>query len=194
MGPWPSEILADARPATQSHPGWGSAGQAQGHGGEHGPVGLYLGGYDHAARPEVMRALGIKAVVNAVGPRCTNLYRNSFAYFTCTPTPGGDTGKDTLDLGETCRLIDAALRAAAERIHGPPPAGGTPNVLVHCMSGVSRGPAAVIAFLMLRHGMGHEEATGHVIARHPATKVSRQLTQELAQFEAHLRSGAMPWA
>jgi len=185
MGPYPSEILGDARP--MDYPG--SSGPASGSGEAHAAVGLFLGGYDHVARPEFMKSLKILAVVNTVGPTCANLYRNSFAYFTCTPRPmpgqnaGGQGG---LDLAEACLLIDTAIRTAASR--PPVHEDVKPNVLVHCMSGVSRGPAAVVAFLMQRYGLGRDDAIAHVLARHPATKISRHLAQELVEFEARLRS------
>ena len=96
------------------------------------PAFLYLGSYDHASRADLLRAMGIQYVLNAVGSGCQNLYRNSFTYHTASSST-------TLPLEECVAFLEG-VRATNGR------------VLVHCMSGMSRSPAVVLAYLLYLYG------------------------------------------
>ncbi|KAJ9525683.1 hypothetical protein QJQ45_003488 [Haematococcus lacustris] len=61
-------------------------------------------------------------------PQCQALFRNTFTYHTVAEAPP--------DFQECCDFIDAAIKQQQSK------------VLVHCMSGVSRGPSVVVAYLM----------------------------------------------
>ena len=68
---------------------------------------LYLGSYDNASRNELLKAIGIRFILNTV-PGCQNLYRNSFTYFNVQ-----EEGK-TVPLDECVRFIDDASKQSGK--------------------------------------------------------------------------------
>ncbi|CAN6804565.1 unnamed protein product [Brassica oleracea] len=95
------------------------------------PEFLYLGSYDNASRSEVLKTQGISRVLNTV-PMCQNLYRNSFTYHCLSD-------EKVLQFDDAIQFLDQCEKDKA-------------RVLVHCMSGKSRSPAVVVAYLMKRKG------------------------------------------
>ncbi|GHP10384.1 protein-tyrosine-phosphatase [Pycnococcus provasolii] len=95
------------------------------------PSFLYLGSYDHASRSDLLKAMDVHYVLNCV-PGCQNLYRNSFTYHTATTS-------SPIPLGECIGFLESVRKAKG-------------RVLVHCMSGMSRSPAVVLAYLLYLYG------------------------------------------
>ncbi|XP_047167483.1 protein-tyrosine-phosphatase IBR5 [Vigna umbellata] len=95
------------------------------------PEFLYLGSYDNASRSELLKTQGITRILNTV-PSCQNLYKNSFTYH-CLPDD------KTLAFDEAIQFLELCEKEKE-------------RVLVHCMSGKSRSPAIVIAYLMKSKG------------------------------------------
>ncbi|KAL0732988.1 hypothetical protein Bca4012_009198 [Brassica carinata] len=91
------------------------------------PEFLFLGSYDNASRSELLKTQGISRVLNTV-PMCQNLYRNSFTYH-------GLSDEKVLQFDDAIKFLDQCEKDKA-------------RVLVHCMSGKSRSPAVVVAYLM----------------------------------------------
>lgn len=126
---------------------------------------LYVGSYDQASRAELLRAMGIKRILNVRAaprsprrssrlcpqtvPGCQNLYRNTFLYHTASEVPANSK---TVPLAECLAFLGAfGWRSSLLRstlAHAQPPCPSHSNadeahaaqekVLVHCMSGSSR--------------------------------------------------------
>ncbi|KAF3550331.1 hypothetical protein DY000_02005076 [Brassica cretica] len=115
------------------------------------PEFLFLGSYDNASRSELLKTQGISRVLNTV-PMCQNLYRNSFTYH-------GLSDEKVLQFDDAIKFLDQCEKDKA-------------RVLVHCMSGKSRSPAVVIAYLMKRKGWRLAESHQWVKQRRPTTDIS----------------------
>ncbi|PKI64191.1 hypothetical protein CRG98_015378 [Punica granatum] len=111
------------------------------------PQFLYLGSYDNASRSELLKTQGISRVLNTV-PACQNLYKNSFTYH-CLQDDKSLSFDDANQFLENCERDKA-------------------RVLVHCMSGKSRSPAIVIAYLMKSKGWRLERSHQWVKERRPS--------------------------
>ncbi|KAJ0230044.1 Protein-tyrosine-phosphatase IBR5 [Hirschfeldia incana] len=126
------------------------------------PEFLYLGSYDNASRSEVLKTQGISRVLNTV-PMCQNLYRNSFTYHCLSD-------EKVLQFDDAIKFLDQCDKDKA-------------RVLVHCMSGKSRSPAVVIAYLMKRKGWRLAESHQWVKQRRPTTDITPEFYQQLEAFE-----------
>ncbi|CAA6662892.1 unnamed protein product [Spirodela intermedia] len=133
---------------------------------------LYLGSYDNACRGELLRTQGISRILNTV-PACQNLYKNSFTYY-CLQDDKVLPFNDAIQFLEQCERDKA-------------------RVLVHCMSGRSRSPAIVIAYLMKSRGWRLAQSLNWVKERRPSVdlfpgtrKRSTLFYQQLVDFEAEL--------
>ncbi|KAL6536821.1 Protein-tyrosine-phosphatase ibr5 [Orobanche hederae] len=142
------------------------------------PEFLYLGSYDNAARAELLKTQGISCVLNTV-PACQNLYKNSFTYH-C--------------LQDDQKLpFDDAIQFLGE--YDIPQAEGPgmeilqqcelyrSRVLVHCMSGKSRSPAVVIAYLMKSKGWRLAQSYQWVKERRPSVEINQEIHQQLEEYE-----------
>ncbi|KAG7578743.1 Protein-tyrosine phosphatase-like [Arabidopsis thaliana x Arabidopsis arenosa] len=134
------------------------------------PEFLYLGSYDNASRSELLKTQGISRVLNTV-PMCQNLYRNSFTYH-------GLDNEKVLQFDDAIKFLDQCEKDKA-------------RVLVHCMSGKSRSPAVVIAYLMKRKGWRLAESHQWVKQRRPSTDISPEFYQQLQEFEQSIFGSGM---
>ncbi|KAH8932793.1 hypothetical protein BDL97_19G093700 [Sphagnum fallax] len=126
------------------------------------PQFLYLGSYDNASRPELLKAQGISRILNTV-PTCQNLYKNSFIYHSLKEDK-------TLPFDECLEFIEQTRRDKA-------------RVLVHCMSGQNRSPAVVIAYLMRLKGWQLLQSYQWVKDRRPSIKLTPAVVQQLQEYE-----------
>ncbi|TKY56958.1 Protein-tyrosine-phosphatase IBR5 [Spatholobus suberectus] len=126
------------------------------------PEFLYLGSYDNASRSELLKTQGISRILNTV-PSCQNLYKNSFTYH-CLPDD------KTLPFDEAIQFLEQCEKDKE-------------RVLVHCMSGKSRSPAIVIAYLMKSKGWRLAQSYQWVKERRPSVELTQGVYQQLQEFE-----------
>ncbi|OVA20042.1 Dual specificity phosphatase [Macleaya cordata] len=126
------------------------------------PEFLYLGSYDNASRAELLKTQGISRVLNTV-PACQNLYKNSFTYH-CLQE------EKTLPFDDAILFLEQCEKDKA-------------RVLVHCMSGKSRSPAIVIAYLMKCKGWRLAQSYQWVKDRRPSVELSSAVYQQLEEYE-----------
>ncbi|KAL3849024.1 hypothetical protein ACJIZ3_010906 [Penstemon smallii] len=126
------------------------------------PEFLFLGSYDNAARPELLKTQGISRVLNTV-PACQNLYKNSFTYH-CLQDDKKLPFDDAVQFLEQCERDRA-------------------RVLVHCMSGKNRSPAIVMAYLMKSKGWKLAQSYQWVKERRPSVELSQEVHQQLQEYE-----------
>ncbi|XP_078437194.1 indole-3-butyric acid response 5 [Wolffia australiana] len=128
---------------------------------------LYLGSYDNACRGELLRTQGISRVLNTV-PACQNLYKNSFTYHCLQDDK-------VLPFDDAFLFLEQCERDKA-------------RVLVHCMSGRSRSPAIVIAYLMRSKGWRLDYSLNWVKERRPSVDLFPAVYQQLLDYEQKLFS------
>uniref|UniRef100_A0A7N0SXC6 Uncharacterized protein n=1 Tax=Kalanchoe fedtschenkoi TaxID=63787 RepID=A0A7N0SXC6_KALFE len=126
------------------------------------PEFLYLGSYDNASRSELLKTQGISCILNTV-PACQNLYKNSFLYH-CLQEDS------TLQFDDAIQFIEQCEREKA-------------RILVHCMSGRSRSPAYVVAYLMKSKGWRLQQSYQLVKDRRPTVEITQGMLQQLQEFE-----------
>jgi len=129
---------------------------------------LFLGSYDNAARAELLKAMGIRYILNCV-PTCQVLYKNSFTYHTASSSPP--------PLQECIDFIELAKREGAK-------------IMVHCMTGMSKSPAIVIAYLMRLRGWKLVDSLKWVTERRPSVQLSADSLQQLIKMEVELFGAA----
>lgn len=129
------------------------------------PQFLYLGSYDNASRSELLKTQGISRVLNTV-PACQNLYKNSFTYHCLQEDK-------TLPFDDANQFLEQCERDKA-------------RVLVHCMSGKSRSPAIVIAYLMKSKGWRLTQSYQWVKERRPPVDLTEAVYQQLQDYEKKL--------
>ncbi|KAK9676570.1 hypothetical protein RND81_11G085900 [Saponaria officinalis] len=126
---------------------------------------LYLGSYDNASRSELLKVQGISRILNTV-PSCQNLYKNSFRYYSLQDDKSLFFD-DAIQFLEKCRNEKA-------------------RVLVHCMTGKSRSPAVVIAYLMKFKGWRFEQSYQWVKERRPSVELTQAVYEQLQEYEKSL--------
>lgn len=126
------------------------------------PEFLYLGSYDNASRSELLKTQGISRILNTV-PSSQNLYRNSFVYHSL------QDGK-SLPFDDAIQFLEQCEREKA-------------RVMVHCMSGKSRSPAIVIAYLMKCKGWKLAQSYQWVKERRPSVELTQAVYQQLQEYE-----------
>lgn len=125
---------------------------------------LYLGSYDTASRSEILKAMGITHILNTV-PTSPALFRNTFTYHTVTSA--------LVDFQECFQFIDEAGK-------------GDHKVLVYCMTGVSRSPSVVIAYLMRHRGWRLAESYKWVKDKRPSIHLKPDDSKRLMEYEMQL--------
>ncbi|KAJ6829114.1 uncharacterized protein M6B38_359910 [Iris pallida] len=123
---------------------------------------LYLGSYDNASRSELLKTIGVSHVLNTV-PACQNLYKNSFTYHCLQDDK-------VLQFDDAIKFIEQCDKDKS-------------RVLVHCMSGKSRSPAVVIAYLMKYKGWRLAQSFQWVKERRPQVELSADVQNQLVDFE-----------
>ncbi|KAL1562343.1 Protein-tyrosine-phosphatase ibr5 [Salvia divinorum] len=123
---------------------------------------LYLGSFDNAARSELLKSQGISCILNAV-PSCQNLYKNSFNYHRLQYD-------QKLPFDDAIQFLEQCEKERA-------------RVLVHCMSGKSRSPAIVMAFLMKSKGWTLAQSYQWVKEHRPSVELNPAVYQQLQEFE-----------
>ncbi|KAG8094395.1 hypothetical protein GUJ93_ZPchr0012g19830 [Zizania palustris] len=131
---------------------------------------LFLGSYDNASRSELLKTMGISHILNTV-PFCQNLYRNSFTYH-CLQDEKNLQFDDAIQFLEQCERDKS-------------------RVLVHCMSGKSRSPSFVIAFLMKTRGWRLAQCFQWVKERRPQVQLAEAAQQQLIDYEQKLFNSAV---
>jgi dual specificity MAP kinase phosphatase len=126
------------------------------------PEFLYLGSYDNASRSELLKTQGISRILNTV-PSCQNLYKNSFTYHCLQDDK-------SLPFDDAIQFLDQCEKDRA-------------RVLVHCMSGKSRSPAFVIAYLMKNKGWRLAQSYQWVKDRRPSVELTQAVYQQLQEYE-----------
>lgn len=126
---------------------------------------LYQGSYDNASRSELLKAQGISRILNTV-PSCQNLYRNSFVYHSLQDDK-------SLPFDDAIHFLEQCER---EKV----------RVLVHCMTGKSRSPAIVIAYLMKCKGWSLAQSHQWVKERRPSVDLVQATYQQLQEYEQKL--------
>ncbi|KAG2442362.1 hypothetical protein HXX76_002448 [Chlamydomonas incerta] len=128
------------------------------------PGSLYLGSYDTASRSELLRAMGITHILNT-WPSNPALFKNSFTYHTVTSTP--------VDFQECHDFLDMVLNKEQK-------------VLVYCMTGVSRSPSVVIAYLMKKRGWRLAESYKWVKDKRQTINIKEEDVKRLQEYEVQL--------
>eukprot|EP01018_Ginkgo_biloba_P024411 Gb_02587 [translate_table: standard] len=131
---------------------------------------LFLGSYHNATRLELLKLQGIKRLLNT-WPACKLLENKSFEYHTLKleePIPFNDA----CDFIEQCRVDQAP-------------------VLVHCISGIHRSPAIVIAYLMRHMGWRLDQSYEWVRKCRPSIHLLQDDLKQLKDYEAAI-FGARP--
>mmetsp|Transcript_25396 Transcript_25396/g.47948 ORF Transcript_25396/g.47948 Transcript_25396/m.47948 type:complete len:297 (-) Transcript_25396:523-1413(-) len=134
------------------------------------PEFLYLGSYDNASRNELLKAIGVRCIVNTV-PGCQNLYRNSFTYHSVPEPPPGTTRRPPLD--ECLEFIEES------RLGGM-------KVLVHCMTGTSRSASVVVAYIMKHRNWSFHQSLEWVTKRRPCVRLTSDAVDHMREFELRL--------
>ncbi|KAM8808755.1 dual specificity protein phosphatase 4 [Eudromia elegans] len=132
---------------------------------------LYLGSAQHAARRDMLDALGITALLN-VSPDCPNHFEGHYQY---KSIPVEDNHK--ADIGSWFMEAIEYIDAVQER-HG--------RVLVHCQAGISRSATICLAYLMMKQRVRLEEAFEFVKQRRSVISPNFSFMGQLLQFEAQV--------
>ncbi|KAL7385841.1 hypothetical protein ABVT39_001073 [Epinephelus coioides] len=130
---------------------------------------LFLSGADAPLNAALMSQKGITLIVNAT------------LSHTCPAYPGVECVRVPVSDLPSARLGDHFDRVA-ERIHGNR-AGGT---LVHCVVGMSRSPALVMAYLMRYRGVTLCQAHRWVQDSRPFVRLNAGFWEQLLQYERRL--------
>ena len=147
------------------------------------PQFLYLGSYDHSTRAEVLRAHGITHMLNCV-PTCQVLHRTQFTTHTVSAVaaaPRDASGASASSLESRPDPQEVPLDECVAFLEGVAREGR--RVLVWDMSGSSKAPAAVIAYLMRSRGWRLAEAYRWVKSRREAVNLRPVAAAQLTRYE-----------
>ncbi|GAA5928618.1 hypothetical protein JCM3775_004583 [Rhodotorula graminis] len=131
--------------------------------------GLYVGPFQPSWKREALKGLGITHILCIADPREAHLFKprfpDDFVYLIQDIRDADDQNLIRI-FPQAQMFIDSALSA-----------GG--RVYVHCGDGISRSPAIVTAYVMIKTGLNHEDAFAFVQSRRfcvaPRTEFVHQL-------------------
>ncbi|GAA5969055.1 hypothetical protein JCM8115_000290 [Rhodotorula mucilaginosa] len=131
--------------------------------------GLYVGPFQPSTKREILKNLGVTHILCIAETREAHILKpkfpGEFEYLIQDIRDADDQNLIRI-FPQACQFIDGALEN-----------GG--RVLVHCGDGISRSPAIVTAYVMIKTGLGHEDAFAFVQARRfcvaPRTEFVHQL-------------------
>ncbi|CAI9620938.1 unnamed protein product [Staurois parvus] len=132
---------------------------------------LYLGSAYHAARRDMLDALGITALLN-VSSDCPNHFEGHFQY-KCIPVEDNHKADISSWFMEAIEYIDSI-----KDNHG--------RVLVHCQAGISRSATICLAYLMMKKRVKLEEAFEFVKQRRSIISPNFSFMGQLLQFESQV--------
>ncbi|XP_068238830.1 dual specificity protein phosphatase 18-like [Palaemon carinicauda] len=132
---------------------------------------LYLSGA-RAVKPPKLKDLGITCVID-----CT-------VELPSLPIDGTELVK-VLVSDTSASILDNHFDTIADKIEEVRRCKG--RVLVHCVAGVSRSPALVLAYLVKHRGMSLREAFLHVRSVRPNVRPNAGFFSQLIEFERRIR-------
>nr|XP_056704582.1 dual specificity protein phosphatase 4 [Euleptes europaea] len=132
---------------------------------------LYLGSAHHAARRDMLDALGITALLN-VSSDCPNHFEGHFQY-KCIPVEDNHKTDISSWFMEAIEYIDSV-----KACHG--------RVLVHCHAGISRSATICLAYLIMKKRVKLEEAFEFVKQRRSIISPNFSFMGQLLQFESQV--------
>lgn len=164
---------------------------------------LYLGTYDHSARADALRAVGVEDVLNCV-PDSQCLHRNAFNYHVLSRAPtrdvndddaanrdrGGESGNDTSAAAAASTSAKEVHFAEAVAFFETSRARGR-RCLAYCMTGTSRSASAVIAYLMHAKRWRLTRAHAHVKERRALVNLQPAAAAQLLRFEREIFGDAV---
>uniref|UniRef100_A0A8D0GED6 Dual specificity protein phosphatase n=1 Tax=Sphenodon punctatus TaxID=8508 RepID=A0A8D0GED6_SPHPU len=132
---------------------------------------LYLGSAHHAARRDMLDALGITALLN-VSSDCPNHFEGHFQY-KCIPVEDNHKADISSWFMEAIEYIDSVKDCPG-------------RVLVHCQAGISRSATICLAYLMMTKRVKLEEAFEFVKQRRSIISPNFSFMGQLLQFESQV--------
>ncbi|XP_063309351.1 dual specificity protein phosphatase 4 [Pelobates fuscus] len=132
---------------------------------------LYLGSAYHAARRDMLDALGITALLN-VSSDCPNHFEGHFQY-KCIPVEDNHKADISSWFIEAIDYIDSIKD-------------NNGRVLVHCQAGISRSATICLAYLMMKKRVRLEEAFEFVKQRRSIISPNFSFMGQLLQFESQV--------
>ncbi|NXT17685.1 DUS4 phosphatase, partial [Syrrhaptes paradoxus] len=132
---------------------------------------LYLGSAYHAARRDMLDALGITALLN-VSSDCPNHFEGHYQY-KCIPVEDNHKAEISSWFMEAIEYIDSVKECCG-------------RVLVHCQAGISRSATICLAYLMMKKRVKLEEAFEFVKQRRSIISPNFSFMGQLLQFESQV--------
>ncbi|KAM8939691.1 dual specificity protein phosphatase 4 isoform 3-T3 [Pelodytes ibericus] len=132
---------------------------------------LYLGSAYHAARRDMLDALGITALLN-VSSDCPNHFEGHYQY-KCIPVEDNHKADISSWFMEAIEYIDSVKD-------------NNGRVLVHCQAGISRSATICLAYLMMTKRVKLEEAFEFVKQRRSIISPNFSFMGQLLQFESQV--------
>ncbi|XP_074003835.1 dual specificity protein phosphatase 4 isoform X2 [Numenius arquata] len=132
---------------------------------------LYLGSAYHAARRDMLDALGITALLN-VSSDCPNHFEGHYQY-KCIPVEDNHKADISSWFMEAIEFIDSVKECCG-------------RVLVHCQAGISRSATICLAYLMMKKRVKLEEAFEFVKQRRSIISPNFSFMGQLLQFESQV--------
>uniref|UniRef100_A0A803TIN0 Protein-serine/threonine phosphatase n=1 Tax=Anolis carolinensis TaxID=28377 RepID=A0A803TIN0_ANOCA len=132
---------------------------------------LFLGSAHHAARRDMLDALGITALLN-VSSDCPNHFEGHFQY-KCIPVEDNHKTDISSWFMEAIEYIDSVKMCQG-------------RVLVHCQAGISRSATICLAYLIMKKRVKLEEAFEFVKQRRSIISPNFSFMGQLLQFESQV--------
>ncbi|KAG8454386.1 hypothetical protein GDO86_000852 [Hymenochirus boettgeri] len=132
---------------------------------------LYLGSAYHAARRDMLDAMGITALLN-VSSDCPNHFEDHYQY-KCIPVEDNHKADISSWFMEAIEYIDSVKDHKG-------------SVLVHCQAGISRSATICLAYLMMKKRVKLEEAFEFVKQRRSIISPNFSFMGQLLQFESQV--------